>query len=90
MSEALLVFRVLFFKLSPNLFSNRYLQFFTTMHNVTTFPNKGYLITLPEVNCYITVLQECKFTFKFYYICLIIINLSNVITVAIFVLIKYT
>jgi hypothetical protein len=41
-------------------------------------------------NCYITALQQCKWTFKFYYIYLIGINVSNVITGAIFELIIYT
>jgi hypothetical protein len=48
------------------------------MHNVTTCSNAGYVVTLHGVNCYIAVLQQCKFTFKFYYIHLISINVSNV------------
>jgi hypothetical protein len=59
------------------------------MHNLTTCPSTGYVVTLDGVNCYITLLQQCKRTFKFYYIYVISINMSNVITVTIFELITY-
>jgi hypothetical protein len=61
-----------------------------TLHDVTTCPSTGYVVTLHGVNCYITVLLQCISTFTFCYSYVIIINKSNMITVTIFQLIIYT
>lgn len=49
MLETSLVFKEIFPYGPSNLFSNKYLQFFTTMHNVTTCPSAGHVGTLHGV-----------------------------------------
>jgi hypothetical protein len=48
-----------------------------TMHNVTTCPISGYDVMLHDVNCYIIVLQQCKYTCKFYYMSFLSIHQSK-------------
>jgi hypothetical protein len=60
-----------------------------TMHSVTTCPTTGYVVTLHGVNYCNTDIQQCKCTFQFYYIYVISIHMSNVITVSILELIIY-
>jgi hypothetical protein len=60
-----------------------------TVHYVTTCHSTGYFVTLHGINSYITALQQCKCTCKLYYIYLISINTSHVITDALFELSIY-
>jgi hypothetical protein len=79
-----------YLRIIPVINFNKYLQFFmTTYDNVKICPVTGYVFTLHRVNCYTSLLQQCKCSFGFIIFILIIINLSNVITVAIFVVILY-
>jgi hypothetical protein len=78
------------FHMIPQLIFNKYLHFVITMHNVTTCPSTRYVVTLHGINCYITVLQQCKFTLKFHYIYLISTDMCNAITFIIFELIIYS
>jgi hypothetical protein len=85
MLETSLVFKEIFLYDPRNSFSNKYLQYFTAMHNVTKCGARWHTTW----GCYTTVLEQCKCTFKYHYIYFIIIRLSNLITVAIFLLIIY-
>jgi hypothetical protein len=44
----------------------------------------AYAVLRHGVNCYITVLHQCKCTVKFHYIYLISVNVSNMFTVVVF------
>lgn len=45
-----------YFSYDPAINFDKYLQFLTTMHNVTTCTCKGYFVTLQGVNSLINVL----------------------------------
>jgi hypothetical protein len=75
--------------MNPAVHFNTYLHLFLTTHNVMTWPITVYFVSLPGVNYYITLLQNCKCTIKFDYIYVIIINIYNVITVDTLELIIY-